>query len=271
MFNFFPFSNNHQLNLDWILEQLVKMPLTVNNTHPDPGTRNINLPTVAGMSSWNGIGADGAGNVDPVEIIADLNLPDTGFHIYAWENPTTAHNPYGASENHGYMTGAGGGLCFSSYTAGDYAVQLAVNMGCDAVAFRHKESGNPWSSWVYSVPGILDVSSYVTLGIPSCINQLQPYNVKAVINNGIASIYIEGQTTGAAGLNDFIAGGLPVPDDPGTGLGYITGIIQDSQTTELKPCRFLVDGSGDLRFSYLGDAANPGDVLVIRGEYPVAL
>lgn len=270
MFNFFPWTNNHQLNLDWILEQLVKMPLTVNNTYPDPSTRNINLPTIAGMSSWNGVGADGAGNVDPIESIADLNLPAEGFHIYRWANPATLHNPYGAAENTGYMTSAGGGLCWSSFTSTDFATQLAINNGSSCIAIRTKESGDPWSTWLYIVPEILDVSSSITLGLPSCIDQLQPYNVKAVISNGIASIYVEGSTSAAAGLNDYIAGGFPVPNDPGTGLGYITGIIQDSQTTELKPCRFLVDGNGDLRFSYMGDAANAGDVLVIRGEYPIA-
>lgn len=269
MFNFFPWTNNHQLNLDWILEQLVKMPLTVNNTHPDPSTRNINLPTVAGMSSWNGIGADGAGNVDPIETKADLNLPDVGFHIYKWESPNTLHNPYSAAENAGYMTGAGGGLCFSSYTAGDYAVQLAINMGCDAIAYRHKESGNSWSSWLYSVPGVLDVSSNITLGLPSCINQLQPYTAVAVITNGIASIYIEGQTSSAAGNDDYIAGGLPVPEPSGS-VGYIIGMIQDAVTTELRPCRFLVDSNGDLKFSYVGNALQAGDILTIRGNYPVA-
>lgn len=266
MFNFFPWTNNHQLNLDWILEQLVKMPLTVNNTHPDPSTRNINLPTVSGMSSWNGIGADGAGNVDPVELWADLNLPAVGFHIYRWEDPATLHNPFSAAENNNYMTGLGGGLCFSSYTLTDFSVQIAINNGSTCWAVRMKESGNPWSVWSYQITAPQDVSSNITLGIASCMDMNKPYYVYAMVCNGHASVMIEGSLALNAGDNDFIAAGLPIP--AASGLGYTIGLIQDTNTTETRPARFIIDQLGDLRFSYMGSGL-ANDVISIRAEYTV--
>ena len=246
MFNFFPFTNSHQLNLDWILMQLKKMPLTVNNTEPDENG-NINLPTVAGMSSWNGIGADGAGNVDPLESIIDIDDPDPGLHFYT----------------------DGSTVIMSFNNNDDVKVQIGAPGPYESIAYRVWASGS-WSDWTFINNSLQDVSADITLGIPSCIDQLQPYNTKAVIKNGMASIYIEGHVSGPAGLNDFIAGGLPIPADAGTGLGYITGMILDSVTSTLKPCRFLIDGNGDLSFSYLGNAENAGDVLIIRGDYPVA-
>lgn len=66
MFNIFPFTNFHDLNMDWIIKSIKtlwsKAVFTVNNTMPDENG-NVNLPTVAGVSSVNGIGADGQGNV----------------------------------------------------------------------------------------------------------------------------------------------------------------------------------------------------------------
>lgn len=268
LFNFFPYSNLHQLNLDWILEQLSKFPLSVNNTFPDENG-NINLPSVASMSSWNGIGADGQGNVDPIETIEDLNLPAVGFHIYRWENPNTLHNPYGAAENTGYMAAAGGGLCWSSFTSTDFATQLAINNGSSCIAIRTKESEDAWSVWHYmdSVPK--DVSANITLGSPSCIDMTKPYSTSAIVQAGHASILVEGSLRVAAGLNDFVAAGLPIPYMPDIGIGYIMGVVQDSSTTEIRPCRFFVDHQGDLRFSYMGNG-QINDVISIRGEYPIA-
>ena len=61
--NLFPYTNFHDLNLDWLLQQLRKAVFKVNGTAPDEDG-NVNLPTVAGVSSVNGIGADGQGNVN---------------------------------------------------------------------------------------------------------------------------------------------------------------------------------------------------------------
>lgn len=267
LFNYFPFSNAHELNLDWILEVLSKFPRSVNNTLPDENG-NINLPTVAGMSSWNGIGADGLGNVDPVEIVADLNQPVEGFHIYRWENPDTLNNPYGAAENTGYMLGAGGGLCWSCLTNTDYSTQLASNNGSSCIAIRTKNAGEAWSTWHYMDPAPKDVSSSITLGVPSCIDTFKSHSTSAIVQAGHASILIEGSLKVAAGDNDYIAGGLPIPYMPGIGIGYIMGIIQDAGTAEIRPCRVFVDHLGDLRFSYMGKG-NINDVISIRGEYPV--
>ena len=64
--NLFPYTNFHDLNMDWIIKSIKmlfsKSVFTVNNTAPDE-TGNVNLPTVAGVSSVNGVGADGQGNV----------------------------------------------------------------------------------------------------------------------------------------------------------------------------------------------------------------
>lgn len=67
MFRGFPYTNFHQLNLDWLIETIKdvdsEMVKSVNNTTPD-ANGNINLPTVSAVSSVNGIGADGNGNVN---------------------------------------------------------------------------------------------------------------------------------------------------------------------------------------------------------------
>ena len=239
----FPFSNAHQLNLDWILMTLKRFPLTVNQTSPDENG-NINLPTVAGMSSWNGIGADGAGNVDPIESLVDWDAPDPGFHVYS----------------------DGTYLMLAWNNDDDVMAELVFPGPTGGIAFRTAESGT-WNDWTWIDNMCQDMSSDITLGLPSCIDQFQPYNTKAWVQGGRASVYIEGKTSAAAGANDHIAGGLPVPltvED-----GYVIGMILDSQTSALKPCRFLIDGNGDLTFSYLGNAAQAGDVLVIRAEYPV--
>ena len=73
--NKFPYSNFHDINLDWIVSMLRKAVFTVNGQEPDE-KGDINLPTVAGVSSVNGVGPDGAGNISltPADVGA---LPDT--------------------------------------------------------------------------------------------------------------------------------------------------------------------------------------------------
>lgn len=64
--NLFPYTNFHDLNLDWIVNSIKNLlntqVKTVNNSYPD-ANGNINLPGVAGVSSVNGIGPDSSGNV----------------------------------------------------------------------------------------------------------------------------------------------------------------------------------------------------------------
>lgn len=81
--NRFPYSNFHDINMDWIINTIKtlwsKSVFTVNNTAPD-ASGNVNLPQVSGMSSVNGIGADGQGNVQiisrPTFIYRDLQSAD---------------------------------------------------------------------------------------------------------------------------------------------------------------------------------------------------
>lgn len=86
-FNLFPYTNFHELNLDWILSKLKTAVYTVNRTYPDENG-NVNLPTVAGVSSVNGVGADGNGNVQigPTNIgaVATINNfgPDSNGNVY---------------------------------------------------------------------------------------------------------------------------------------------------------------------------------------------
>ena len=265
MFQFFPFSNAHQLNLDWILETISKLPWTVNNTYPDE-LHNINLPTVAGMSSWNGIGADGAGNVNPLENIADLNDAVTGLHFYRWENPDTANNPYGAAENTGYMTGSGGGVCISYVTTSGYAVQIANNAGDYTIAIRCKDAGGSWMVWRY-IEGTIDISNNVTLDTTHIDTSL-PVSKFAYIQNGWCFGYFQGQSAGILSGDMTIATGLPTPlCDP---VPYqFVGMLELLPATELRPCKFMIYPNGNLTFSYLGNTEEAGDVIVAQFAYPI--
>ena len=62
MLNEYPYTNFHDLNLDWLIKTLRSAVFKVNNTEPD-ADGNVNLAGVSGVTSVNGIGADGAGNI----------------------------------------------------------------------------------------------------------------------------------------------------------------------------------------------------------------
>lgn len=87
LFNIFPYTNFHDLNMDWIINKLKNIMntavFTVNNTTPVNG--NVNLPQVSGMSSVNGIGADGNGNVSivakPALVYNTLQSADFSAHV----------------------------------------------------------------------------------------------------------------------------------------------------------------------------------------------
>lgn len=266
MFQFFPFTNAHQLNLDWILETLKTFPRTVNNTYPDD-EGNINLPTVAGMSSWNGIGADGAGNVDPLEFISDLDNAAVGLHFYRWENPDTSNNPYGAAENTGYMTGSGGGTCYSYMTANGYAVQLASNAGDYTHAIRCKDTGNPWTSWRYLM-GALDISSNLVLSTTN-LDLTSPFSYFAYIQNNWCFGYLEVAAAGIlSGNNLLITSGLPKPLCSPIPYQFI-GMIELLPATELRPCKYQVTKDGELSFSYVGNTEEAGDYIFCSFAYPI--
>ena len=77
MLNEFPYTNFHDLNLDWLIKTLRSAVFKVNNTLPDQDG-NVNLAGVSGVTSVNGIGADGAGNIQLTA--ADLGaLPDNAL------------------------------------------------------------------------------------------------------------------------------------------------------------------------------------------------
>ena len=58
----FPYSNFHDINLDWIVGKLKRAVYTINGQSPDD-EGNVTLPAVAGVSSVNGVGPDSVGNV----------------------------------------------------------------------------------------------------------------------------------------------------------------------------------------------------------------
>lgn len=62
MLNEYPYTNFHDLNLDWLIKTLRSAVFKVNNTLPDQDG-NVNLSGVSGVTSVNGIGADGTGNI----------------------------------------------------------------------------------------------------------------------------------------------------------------------------------------------------------------
>ena len=58
----YPYTNFHDLNLDWLIQTLRSAVYKVNGTAPD-SDGNVNLAGISGVTSVNGIGADGAGNI----------------------------------------------------------------------------------------------------------------------------------------------------------------------------------------------------------------
>ena len=259
IFQYFPFTNAHQLNLDWILETLQTFPRTVNNTLPDDNG-NINLPTVAGMSSWNGIGADGAGNVDPAEHISDLDNAAEGFHIYKWTDPTDSNTPYDAT----YFL-ARQGHCYSGKDNNGYITQISSGFGGNILALRSYIPGDGWSSWMYINPHVIDRTGDITFS-PTMIDDNEPYEIVVKEKMGWVSVYFEAKTLGSSGNNDPIASGFPVPAYRQYSLGYII----DALTSDIIPCRYEIDGYGHLNFGTLGNASNTHDVLIASFTYPLA-
>lgn len=71
----YPYSNFHDINLDWIVGKLKRAVFTINGQAPDDDG-NVNLSQISGVTTVNGVGADGAGNVQLTP--ADVNaLPDS--------------------------------------------------------------------------------------------------------------------------------------------------------------------------------------------------
>lgn len=261
MFQFFPFSNAHQLNLDWILETISKLPWTVNNTYPDE-LHNINLPTVAGMSSWNGIGADGSGNVDPLETISDLDNAGLDLHFYHWTHPSTAHNPYDGDNMISQE-----GFCISYQNFGGYIVQLAWGAGGDVFAMRSLNYGYPWTSWSYPIVS-RDIQANIVLNSTN-LDLNRAYEVQAKIQNGWCFGYVEGTAAGILSGNMEIASGFPVPLVTPQ-KAHFTGIVRMVVNPYSIPVRFAINSSGALCFDYLGNTEQAGDIIAVSFAYPIA-
>lgn len=260
MFQFFPFSNAHQLNLDWILETISKLPWTVNGQVPDE-LHNINLPQVSGMSSWNGIGADGAGNVDPLEDIADLDNAAAGLHFYHWTEPSTANNPF---DNIHFI--GQDGFCISYSNGNGYAVQIAFEAGGDLIAARAVNYGYPWQAWRYPV---LTRNLYADLDLDEThIDITQPFSLYAFEVNGWCFGYVEGACTGILSGNAKIIDGLPVPLCDPVPYQFI-GMVELLPATELRPCKFQVNSNGELTFSFVGNTEEAGDYIFCSFAYPI--
>lgn len=77
MFQFFPWTNSHQLNLDWILEFLKHIPWTVNGKEADPETHNINLAGWEGGVLEIDQGGTGMSDLQVVSTASDIAEPAT--------------------------------------------------------------------------------------------------------------------------------------------------------------------------------------------------
>ena len=95
MINNYPYTNFHDLNLDWLIKTLRSAVYKVNNTEPD-ADGNVNLAGVSGVSSVNGIGADGAGNIQLTP--ADLGaIPTSALNQSAFNMSPVTPNLYATS------------------------------------------------------------------------------------------------------------------------------------------------------------------------------
>lgn len=244
MFQFFPFSNSHQLNLDWILETISKLPWTVNNTPPDE-FHNINLPTVAGMSSWNSIGADGSGNVDPIENIGDLDSPVTGLHFYD----------------------SGSGIVIS-YTDGTDGFQAAFSTSTDSIEYRHIESGS-WTAWIdvsSALSGYQDISTDIILNNVFLDNGWSQEKY-AVTKSGWCYGRIASRVrTGTQFAK--IADGLPLPNIPNGATAAVLGTWTAFGSSNPNLLTAFINTSQELILSGSGGPANNGDTIEILFCYP---
>lgn len=82
MFQFYPFSNFHQLNLDWLLETVKSLPKTVNQIAPDENG-NINIPGMIGGITPIENGGTGMDSVQMTDTISDIATEETDFTITA--------------------------------------------------------------------------------------------------------------------------------------------------------------------------------------------
>ena len=243
IFQAFPFSNAHELNLDWILEYIRKLPKTVNNTEPDENG-NINLAGVSGVTSVDGIGADGAGNVNLIETIADIDNPADGFHIY--------------NDSYDFV--------FSFMDSiNSVGVQVIVEMGFTNMGLRSFDSGT-WTDWISMDPSTISLRDNIVFN-PAVVDLLNATTRTCWQNGNWINLQIQFLTKAATAPMLIIATGCPIPVATAT-LGI--GMIKDSQTGETFPCQVQIDDTGVLAIGYSGQAAQAGDEITIVMTYPKA-
>lgn len=242
IFQAFPFSNAHELNLDWILEYIRKLPKTVNNTEPDENG-NINLAGVSGVTSVDGIGADGAGNIDLVESIPDWDNPGDGFHIGS----------------------DGAGWYVFSFMTGSDGVQIICQETADNLLIRSCSSGT-WSNGILMNPITQDKSGTINWN-PSVVDTLNVRTITCWENSNWINLQLQFLAKAATAPMVIIATGCPIPQQTAT-LGI--GMIKDVNTGATAPCQVQIDDMGVICMGYSGQAAQAGDEITIVMTYPKA-
>ena len=120
-FNLFPYTNFHDINMDWIIKNLktlwTKSVFTVNNTPPD-AEGNVNLAGVSGVTAVDGVGADGAGNVN-LGAIRSINslTPNGSGAISLVTKPTLTYYSFQNADFSNHVNTASGTLCWRSGVA----------------------------------------------------------------------------------------------------------------------------------------------------------
>lgn len=141
-FNLFPYTNFHDINMDWIIKNLKtlwgKAVFSVNNTTPDEDG-NINLPGVSGVSSVDGIGADGAGNVQ-LGAVRSINslTPNGSGAISLVTKPALTYYSMQNTDFSNHVNTASGILCWRSGVASlkmTFTVLAGTSYGDDIVTF----------------------------------------------------------------------------------------------------------------------------------------
>lgn len=131
-FNLFPYTNFHDINMDWIIKSLktlwTKSVFTVNNTAPD-AEGNVNLAGVSGVTAVDGIGADGAGNVQLNAVRKINNVSPTNGDITISE---TLGNSYrSAFTTHADISSSFIRSCVTGYMA---SILVTITIGTDIAA-----------------------------------------------------------------------------------------------------------------------------------------
>lgn len=131
-FNLFPYTNFHDINMDWIIKNLktlwTKSVFTVNNTPPD-AEGNVNLAGVSGVTAVDGIGADGAGNVQLDAVRKINNVTPTNGDITISE---TLGNSYRSTfTTHADISSSFIRSCVTGYIA---SVLVTITIGTDISA-----------------------------------------------------------------------------------------------------------------------------------------